>query len=285
MFKKLFFTFTFTVLISITNAYSQITSRTNCAGEFKTFTIGGWGTNCNGNNPGCFRDANFASTFPNGVSIGCGTNKLNFSSSAAIDAFLPSGGPASVLSGTINNPTSGNPANVLASQVLALTLNVQFDATIANFAPSASTLGSLTIISGTFAGMTVSNFLQIANDVLGGCSNAYSLGDINSAATAINENFNDGIDKGFLNCNTPRLLNINVRVGFDPEVCNSDKNLVTLTISGGTPGYTVQLFNSNNTLINTINTNDTTIYLNTLAPGNYSVIVTDTNSNSATLSW
>jgi FkbM family methyltransferase len=42
----------------------------NCEGQFTTFTQGGYGTSCNGNNPGCYRDANFAGAFPNGLVIG-----------------------------------------------------------------------------------------------------------------------------------------------------------------------------------------------------------------------
>jgi hypothetical protein len=42
----------------------------------------------------------------------------------------------------------------------------------------------------------------VANDVLGGCSSAYSASDINATASAINENFVDGtVNNGFLICN------------------------------------------------------------------------------------
>ena len=39
-------------------------------GDFRSQTMGGWGSNCNGNNPGCYRDANFDSAFPDGVTLG-----------------------------------------------------------------------------------------------------------------------------------------------------------------------------------------------------------------------
>ena len=97
------------------------------------------------------------------------------------------------------NPTSSR--GVLSGQLVALTLSAGFDAYDPNFSQSNTSLGSLTINSGTFAGMTVSNFLQIANDVIGGCSTAYSLSQLNAAATAINENFDNGtVDRHYLNC-------------------------------------------------------------------------------------
>ncbi|WP_324692344.1 hypothetical protein, partial [Flavobacterium cheonhonense] len=171
----------------------------NCEGQFTTFTQGGYGTSCNGNNPGCYRDSNFAGAFPNGLVIGCGSNKLTFTSSSAIESYLPAGGSPAVLTSSAVNPTSSR--GVLSSQLIALTLSTGFDAYDPNFSQSNTSLGSLSIKSGAFAGMTVSNFLQVANDVIGGCSTAYSLSQINTAATAINENFDNGtVDKHYLNC-------------------------------------------------------------------------------------
>ena len=188
--------------IDVTWTYSvnnQCGQSSDCEGEFKTFTQGGYGTSCNGNNPGCYRDANFAGAFPNGLVVGCGNNKLTFTSSSAIENYLPAGGSSSVITSSAVNPTSSR--GVLSGQLVALTLSAGFDAYDPNFSQSNTSLGSLTISSGTFAGMTVSNFLQIANDVIGGCSTAYSLSQINAAATAINENFDNGtVDRHYLNC-------------------------------------------------------------------------------------
>ena len=181
------------------NANNPCEQPSDCEGQFKTFTIGGWGTDCNGNNPGCYRDANFDIAFPDGLAIGCGNNKLTFTSSSAIASYLPAGGSSALLSGNVVNPVGSR--GVLSSQLIALTLSVGFDVSNPNFSSSNSSLGSLTINSGTFAGMTVANFLQLANNIIGGCSNQYSLSAINEAATAINENFDNGtVDNHFLNC-------------------------------------------------------------------------------------
>lgn len=263
-------------MLGAVSAYSQ-----GCSGQFKTFTQGGYGTNCNGNNPGCYRDAHFAAAFPNGLVIGCGNNTLRFTSSAAIAAYLPAGGGPAVLSSGDTNPTSSR--GVLSSQLIALTLSLGFDANDPNFSASSTSLGSLTIKSGTFAGMSVASFLQLANNVIGGCSTQYSASAINEAATAINENFDNGnVDRGYLNCN--RGLSLNIQVGANPNVCESGNGLVTITITGGTPAYEIKVY-KNNVLVSIINSNDAVAYLSNLGTGSFSVTVTDSLGNTATGTW
>ncbi len=263
-------------MLGITSGFSQ-----GCSGQFKTFTIGGWGTNCAGNNPGCYRDANFDNAFPDGLMIGCGDNTLTFTSSEAIADYLPAGGSAVLLSGNVVDPTTSY--GVLSSQLIAITLAVGFDVYDPNFSASTSSFGSLTIKSGTFAGMSVASFLQLANNIIGGCSNQYSLSAINEAATAINENFDNGtVDNGFLNCS--RGISLNIEIGANPNVCETGNGLVTVTITGGTPAYELKIY-KNNVLISVINSNDAIAYLNSLGTGNFSATVTDSLGNTATTSW
>jgi hypothetical protein len=60
------------------------------------------------------------------------------------------------------------------------------------------------IVSGTFAGLTVAQFLAIANDVLGGCNTTYTPSDVNDVADDINNNYDGGtVDQGFLSCTPP----------------------------------------------------------------------------------
>ena len=71
----------------------------------------------------------------------------------------------------------------------------------ANFGAGGQSLGGMYIGSGLFKGKTVSEFLAIANNVIGGCSNAYTAKQIQETANLINENYVDGkIDNGFLVC-------------------------------------------------------------------------------------
>ena len=172
----------------------------NCIG-FCTQTQGGWGSKENGENPGVYRDANFVGAFPSGVTIGCGTKLLKLTTSQAVEDFLPSGSTPSVLpSGTLINVGSLY-SNVLAGQVVALTLNVGFDNYDVNFGSSSTNLKNLIINSGTFSGKNVQFLLDEANKALGGCSSTYSLSDINNAVSSVNENYVNGTSTGgFLSC-------------------------------------------------------------------------------------
>jgi hypothetical protein len=274
--KRILIGFMLTVMLSMTSAYSQ-----GCSDQFTTFTQGGYGTECHGGNPGCYRDAHFAAAFPNGVTIGCGNNTLTFTTSAAVESYLPAGGGPALLSGNVVNPVGSR--GVLSSQLLALSLSLGFDAENPNFSLSNGSLGSLIIASGTFAGMSISDFLQLANNIIGGCSNQYSLSSINEAATALNENFDNGnTDNGYVLCG--RDIALNIQVGANPNVCETGNGLVTITITGGTPGYELKIY-KNNVLISVVNTNDAVAYLNNLGSGNFSVTVTDSLGNTATGTW
>ena len=98
------------------------------------------------------------------------------------------------------NP-GGTYRNVLAGQVVALTISVTFDLVYPNFSSSSAHLQDLVIVSGTFMNWTVSRVLAEANKKLGGCYSPYSASQLNSVISSINENFDDGtIDNHFLRC-------------------------------------------------------------------------------------
>ncbi|HYF29926.1 MAG TPA: hypothetical protein VD993_02295 [Chitinophagaceae bacterium] len=176
---------------------------TDC-GQLRTQTQGGWGAPPNGNNPGVYLHANFAAAFPTGLTVGCaGGRTVKMTTAQAITNLLPTGGQPAVLTNSYANP--GTVKNVLVGQLIALTLSVGFDQHDPNFGQAGVKLGDMVIGSGTFANMTVSQFLTIANNVLGGCSNAYTPSAINEVASKINENYVDGNrDNGFLLCPTQR---------------------------------------------------------------------------------
>ena len=160
-------------------------------GQLRTQTIGGWGAAANGNNPGTYRDANFDAAFPNGLSIGC-TNTLTLTTSQAVEDFLPAGGQSTILpAGSLINP-NGNYANTFASQLIGITLSLGFDAYDPDFGASDFALADVVYQSGSFAGMTLQEVVSIANEVIGGCSTAYSISALNEALTQANENYVDG---------------------------------------------------------------------------------------------
>jgi hypothetical protein len=272
MSKKLFFNVILTLLFSIVSTYGQ-----NCNDGFKTFTNGGWGTQCNGGNPGCYRDANFAAAFPNGLTIGCGSNTLTLTSSAAVQAFLPSGTSARALdAGNMVDPGSSY-RNVLAGQLVAVTLAAGFDAYDPNFSTNTNSFSDLIIANGTFSGMTINQFLNVANQVIGGCSTEYSFSDINATATAINENYDNGtVNNGYLICNPFRLYAITVDSNVN---CYGYLNgQVSVTVTGGLAPYVYTLNNGQ-----TSGSSNSTSYTFTgLGAGSYTVSVTDANGITAT---
>lgn len=167
-------------------------------GNFRTQTQGGWGAPAHGNNPGSYMQKNFAGAFPNGLTVGC-TNTITLTSAQAVTDYLPAGGTPAVLTKSYTNPTGLK--NNLASQLVTLTLSVQFDLYDKNFSGSTIALGDLVIGSGAFKGKTIKYVLAEANKILGGCPSAYTAAQISDVLTSINENFDDGtVNGGFIVC-------------------------------------------------------------------------------------
>ncbi|PKL84408.1 MAG: hypothetical protein CVV24_00285 [Ignavibacteriae bacterium HGW-Ignavibacteriae-3] len=164
---------------------------------FTTYTQGGWGSPSN-STPGKIRDLYFSTVFPSGLTIG-GGYKLTLSTASDVMNYLPDGGTAAAYTQNYNNPTSS--INVLSGQLTALKLNVKYSAA-GKIGSNTVKLGDLTIAIGPFTGMTVTSFLAYAEAAIGGGPlNGKTFSQINDAATAINENFDNGTtDKGFLAC-------------------------------------------------------------------------------------
>jgi len=191
-------------------------------GDFVTYTQGGWGTECDGGNPGCLRDEHFDSVYPHGVIVGDqdgpdGDNDyaLLFTNSLAVQDFLPAGGPPDVLDGDETNPQHSE-AGVFAGQLLAAMLNVDFDAAgvfDSIKADDSIHLGDLVFAQGVdsdLIGMTVNEVIHLSNKVISGEESApvdldgdgdddVSLADLSDALGAVNENFDGGVvDNGVL---------------------------------------------------------------------------------------
>ncbi len=166
--------------------------------RLQTFTQGGWGSTAHGDNPGAYRDANFASAFPNGVTIGeTGGYTALFTDSEAVEVFLPAGStPGPFTQDHINSTTTE--AGILAGQTLALTLNVGFDLYDPDFAPSVNNLKNYIIHDATVScdGLTVQEVLNEANNILGGLGGVITPSQINECATWINEKFDEGGEDG-----------------------------------------------------------------------------------------
>jgi len=179
------------------------------AGDFRTYTQGGWGAKCAGKNPGCTRDAGFATALPSGLRAGdtksdgaSGGYSAQWTTAAAIDKYLPAGSTPGKLTADLLNPQSTS-AGVLGGQLVAATLNVEFDrAGLLAKANTAVLLADLVYQGGgsdPLSGLTVAQILAEANGAISGLSSPYSYSQLNNALTHINENFDNGsVNGGYL---------------------------------------------------------------------------------------
>lgn len=223
------------------------------AGGYRTQTQGGWGAPPNGSNPGAYLAAavngassRFAAEYPTGLTIGC-TNTLTLTSPAAVEAFLPSGGPARALTTSLVDP-GGAYNNVLAGQLVAATLNADIDGLDPEFGDSELLVRNLEIVDGSFAGHLVGELLIEANRVLGGCSSPWSARTLTTALDRFNTSFHDGTSTtGYLSCpesETPPPVDPQVHVGctafVDRVVWGTDSYgapISTVVDCGSAPGY------------------------------------------------
>jgi hypothetical protein len=179
-----------------------------------TQTNGGWGSACSGNNTGCLRDDHFDDVFPGGLVVGDpdgpdadGLYALELTSTSAVEDLLPEGGSPAALTADETDPSSTS-SNVFGGQLVAATLNVEFDA--AGFrksgAPGAGVLGTLLYLEDCevdtdLVGLSVNEVLDLANTAIsgGGTPAGVTIDDLNEALSVLNENFVDcDTDEGCL---------------------------------------------------------------------------------------
>jgi hypothetical protein len=175
-----------------------------CPCQFKTYTQGGYGAPPKKGNPAAFLRNNFATCFPNGVTIGCSNGyTLKLTTAQAVMDFLPQGRMPFWLQQNYVDPGSEN-ITVLAGQLITAKLNVGFDYCKAKFGVPPCHLANATFKDGVFAGKTVQEVIDIADQVIGQCSDAYTPSQVNEALTQVNENYDNGTtDKGYFNCPAP----------------------------------------------------------------------------------
>ena len=181
-----------------------------------TYTQGGWGSSCPAIDPlldpriGCVRDAFFDWVYPTGAMVGTPGGSMTFTSSAALEAYLPAGGTINGVGLTedLVNPTTTN-MGVFAGNLLALQLNIDFNnAAIDNPAPGMRAqhvrFSDLTLCGfdalPDVNGVSVGELLADANIRLGGGtpSLAISISQEHVLITSLNTDyFLDGIPSEF----------------------------------------------------------------------------------------
>jgi hypothetical protein len=166
-------------------------------GAFCTYTQGGWGGTCHGNNASCLRDSSFAGAFPNGLIIGDVTQnppdgavaspwEALWTSAAAIEAYLPAGSTSAALGSDSTDATSTG-AGVLGGQLVAAKLDVAIlNGGLAqlHFLPGGC-------VNPTLEGLTVAQVITLADQAVAGLGLPAGVGfdDLNEALTAVNQNF------------------------------------------------------------------------------------------------
>jgi hypothetical protein len=184
-------------------------------GDFVTFTQGGWGTKCKGNNPGCFRDENFPTSFPNGLILGDAQGvdgdaefAAHFTTSEAIQDYLPAGKTAKALDADATNPTSTK-AGVFGGQLTAAKLNVGFDASGAfdsikgNVGVKLEDLVYIANVHEKLIGLTVGEVIVLADNAISGAAampldvdgdnvGDVSFSDLSNALDKLNNEFDNG---------------------------------------------------------------------------------------------
>jgi len=168
---------------------TNIAQKTYCS-----FTPGGWGAPPNGNNVALLLANNFSKVYPGGVVEigipGFAGFSLKFTSSTAIEIFIPSGGTPGPLKKDAVNPTD-SAACEFASQVLALALNINFSD--AGITTGTGILGDLTLNDPTspLNGKTLRQILALANIALGGGNAGVSISTLMPLLTSINQGFDN----------------------------------------------------------------------------------------------
>jgi len=166
---------------------------------FITYTEDKWSAPATGNNVGNLRNNYFNNVFSSNMVVGDPTHyTITFTSAAAIENFLPTTGINQQLSQNLTNPSSSANLGDWAGQIISAILNVSYNE--AGYLGSGYTdLKNLSYISGPFAGMTINDFLVLANTAIGGGTVGFTKNQISYAAKQINMAF-DGTGNNFFTC-------------------------------------------------------------------------------------
>ena len=165
------------------------------SGEYCTYTMGGWGTDCHGNNPGCVLEDGFGSAFPTGLRIGDlagpdgaanGWTAL-WTSSAAVQAFLPAGSTSGSLTGDLTD-ASTTPAGNIGGQLVSVKLAL-------GILGLPGDLHLLGCVVPALRDLTVDQLVALADDAVatGNLPAGVSITDLGAALDAVNKNFDNCI--------------------------------------------------------------------------------------------
>jgi hypothetical protein len=176
-------------------------------GDITTYGEVGWSVD-----PGSLLSSNYDSIYAphGGVEIGIpgeGGYSIRFTSAAHVIGYLPATGRNTPLDADVVDPTaslidpSSTSSGAFGGIVLALRLNI--DLSDGGALPSNAGLrfGDLTLCNYTtppsLNGMTVRNISALANTLLGGGSNGYTIDDVAATTIQLNQAFLNGVPNPF----------------------------------------------------------------------------------------
>jgi hypothetical protein len=179
------------------------------SGEFVTGTQGDWGA---GGGAASLLAADYNTVYAStngvlivGVENTTGQFSMYFTSAGAVQSYLPATGIAGQLTATLVNPAL-TPAGIFGGDVVALMLNVDFNN--AGLLGSTSTipfgdlvLTNLPAFDGALNGLTVEQFLAVANMCLGGGSCPDGLSNVAAITNDLNDSFPGGTVSTFADAN------------------------------------------------------------------------------------
>lgn len=164
-------------------------------GQFCTYTQGGWGATPHGANPAALLAANFGTAFPSGLVVGSGYT-MTFTAASNVQAYLPAGGTAGVLTGSLVNTTSSS-SGVFGGQTTALTISVGMSGV-----GTPSGLGSV-MVNTSQGQMSIATILGIMSTALGGGSTGgFTITELNDLGTNLNEAFDNCVVSAWAVSNT-----------------------------------------------------------------------------------
>ncbi|MEO8150814.1 MAG: T9SS type A sorting domain-containing protein [Bacteroidia bacterium] len=276
---------------SVADASTTITIGTLNCNTYNTYQPNQWGSGSGGASGSnyAYLHSHFNSTFPGGLTLGACSRSVHFTSAHAITKYLPDLG----LTPFIPNGVTTNPVGLhchYLNKLVALTLNIKFDATDVNFNPNSTVLfKDLVITKGLFAGITVDSLWTIANEFLGCGTDTVMNRKIRSAMYAINNSWKSGIlQNDYLACpdssakysanDDGSFIGDEDANYFDFDIFpNPAQSNFTIDVMNNGENYSVELYNTlgtqvySKTFANTATVSEQLIDIRTLPKGIYVV--------------
>lgn len=218
------------------NMSTKSANVSNCdLSGFTTYSKGGWGSKAAGNNVGTLRDAHFDQVYPTNFVVG-NTNgyTITFNTTQNVEDYLPGGGGAKILTKSWINPVSKNKLGNMADQIIAARLNRDYNQSGYLGVNPDFTLGELVFIDGSFADITVNDFLEMAETALsGGSMNGFSAEEFKNGAESIINSFHEGTNNGILTC-PPDITQDDPYIEVSSTCSNSDVIFTIINTGDGT---------------------------------------------------